>query len=187
MFENILVAQDTIQISFWVCLLLTILTLPLKDIITVGFYDISDFFVTLLISLFIVSQLDGVLEVTKSLLIIIFISVLVVIILLNIFVVLPFKSRAENSTLISNKQLEGREGKVSVPLTIDSMGEVIVYTGFTKVNKMAKIYVNDEGITNIPLIATVIVVESKGSVLYVLPYENSIKQVGKQKSTWNEQ
>lgn len=177
-----------LQYAFAGCIVLAILTLPLKDIISVGFYDISDFFVTGMITFFITY---GILiakpDLISSMLFVgIFFVSMIAIMLMNILVILPFKGRAENSSITSIYQLEGKEGKISIPILLNQTGEVIVYTGFTRVNKMAKIYENDDGITTIPINENVLVMEVKDRVLYVLPYDNSIKTIAKPVATWNE-
>lgn len=177
-----------LQFAFAGCIALAILTLPLKDIISVGFYDISDFFVTGMIAFFITY---GVLMTNDAPISIwlfagIFFAIMIIIMLMNILVILPFKSRAENTSITSIQELEGKEAKVSIPITLNGTGEVIVSTGFKRVNKMAKIFENTDGITNIPKNENVLIMEVSNNILYVLPYTNSIKAIGKPTPTWNE-
>ena len=177
-----------LQFAFAGCIALAILTLPLKDIISVGFYDISDFFVTGMIAFFIIY---GVLVTNRTTVSIwlfagIFFAIMIVIMLMNILVILPFKRRAENSSITSIHELEGKEGKVSIPITLNGTGEVIVSTGFTRINRMAKIYNNADGITDISKNENVLIMDVRDNILYVLPYTNSIKAIGKPKPTWNE-
>ncbi|WP_407371814.1 hypothetical protein [Carnobacterium sp.] len=177
-----------LQFAFAGCIALAILTLQLKDIISVGFYDISDFFVTGMIAFFITY---GVLVTSRAPVSIwlfagIFFAIMVVIMLMNILVILPFKSRAENSNVTSIHDLEGKEATVSIPITLNGTGEVIVSTGFTRVNKMAKIYDNTDNITDIPKNENVLIMDVRDNILYVLPYTNSIKTIGQPKPTWNE-
>lgn len=176
-----------LQFAFAGCIALAILTLPLKDIISVGFYDISDFFVTGMIAFFITY---GILLTNRSIVSIwlfagIFFVSMIIIMLMNILVILPFKNRAENSSITSIYELEGKEAKVSIPITLNGTGEVIVSTGFTRVNKMAKIYDNTDGITDIPKNENVLIMDVRDNILYVLPYTNSIKTIGKPMPTWN--
>nr|WP_251006119.1 hypothetical protein [Carnobacterium sp. ISL-102] len=176
-----------LQFAFAGCIALAILTLPLKDIISVGFYDISDFFVTGMIAFFITY---GILLTNRSIVSIwlfagIFFVSMIIIMLMNILVILPFKNRAENSSITSIYELEGKEAKVSIPITLNGTGEVIVSTGFTRVNKMAKIYDNTDGITDIPKNENVLIMDISDNILYVLPYTNSIKTIGKPMPTWN--
>ncbi|WP_034551076.1 membrane protein [Carnobacterium funditum] len=177
-----------LQYAFAGCIAVAILTLPLKDSISVGFYDISDFFVTGMIAFFITYGILISERKTVSIILFagIFFVVMVAIMLMNILVILPFKGRAENSSITSIYQLEGKEGKISVPISLNKTGEVIVYTGFTRVNKMAKIYENDDGITDIPINENVLVMDVRDRVLYVLPYNNSIKDITRRVPTWNE-
>ena len=177
-----------LQFAFAGCIALAILTLPLKDIISVGFYDISDFFVTGMIAFFITYGILVTNRDTVSVLLFsaIFFATMIAIMLMNILVILPFKSRAENSSITSIKDLEGKEATVSIPITLNGTGEVIVSTGFSRVNKMAKIYDNDDGITDIPKNENVLVMAVTDNILYVLPYVNSIKTIGKPEPTWNE-
>ncbi|SDQ29959.1 NfeD-like C-terminal, partner-binding [Carnobacterium viridans] len=176
-----------LQFAFTGCIALAILTLPLKDIISVGFYDISDFFVTGMIAFFITYGIlvTNLITVSIWLFVGIFFVVMVAIMLMNILVILPFKSRAENSTITSIHELEGKEAKVSIPITLNGTGEVIVSTGFTRVNKMAKIYDNTDNITEIPKNENVLIMDVSNNILYVLPYTNSIKAIGKPTPTWN--
>ncbi|WP_414839264.1 hypothetical protein [Carnobacterium sp. TMP28] len=177
-----------LQYAFAGCIVLAILTLPLKDIISIGFYDISDFFVTGMIAFFITYGIvvAGRKAVSTLLFVGIFFVIMIAIMLMNILVILPFKGRAENSSITSIYQLEGKEGKISIPISLDKTGEVVVYTGFTRVNKMAKIYENDDGITAIPMNENVLIMDVRDRVLYVLPYDNSIKSIAKRAPTWNE-
>ncbi|MER2226308.1 MAG: hypothetical protein ABS916_04555 [Carnobacterium sp.] len=176
-----------LQFAFAGCIALAILTLPLKDIISVGFYDISDFFVTGMIAFFITYGVlvTNLATVSIWLFVGVFLAVMVVIMLMNILVILPFKSRAENSTITSIHELEGKEATVSIPITLNGTGEVIVSTGFTRVNKMAKIYDNTDNITVIPKNENVLIMDVSNNILYVLPYTNSIKAIGKPTPTWN--
>ncbi len=176
-----------LQFAFAGCIALAILTLPLKDIISVGFYDISDFFVTGMIAFFITYGVlvANLATVSIWLFVGVFLAVMVVIMLMNILVILPFKSRAENSTTTSIHELEGKEATVSIPITLNGTGEVIVSTGFTRVNKMAKIYDNTDNITEIPKNENVLIMDVSNNILYVLPYTNSIKAIGKPTPTWN--
>ncbi|MDN5371668.1 MAG: hypothetical protein PWR19_714 [Carnobacterium sp.] len=176
-----------LQFAFAGCIALAILTLPLKDIISVGFYDISDFFVTGMIAFFITYGVlvTNLATVSIWLFVGVFLAVMVVIMLMNILVILPFKRRAENSTITSIHELEGKEATVSIPITLNGTGEVIVSTGFTRVNKMAKIYDNTDNITVIPKNENVLIMDVSNNILYVLPYTNSIKAIGKPTPTWN--
>lgn len=176
-----------LQFAFAGCIALAILTLPLKDIISVGFYDISDFFVTGMIAFFITYGVlvTNPLAVSIWLFVGIFFVLMVAIMLMNILVILPFKSRAENSNITSIHELEGKEAKVSIPITLNGTGEVIVSTGFTRINKMAKIYDNTDNITEIPKNENVLIMDVSNNILYVLPYTNSIKAIGKPTPTWN--
>lgn len=187
MLTTILEDPLSLQFAFAGCIALAILTLPLKDIISVGFYDISDFFVTGMIAFFITYGVlvANLATVSIWLFVGVFLAVMVVIMLMNILVILPFKSRAENSTTTSIHELEGKEATVSIPITLNGTGEVIVSTGFTRVNKMAKIYDNTDNITVIPKNENVLIMDVSNNILYVLPYTNSIKAIGKPTPTWN--
>ena len=187
MLTTILEDPLSLQFAFAGCIALAILTLPLKDIISVGFYDISDFFVTGMIAFFITYGVlvTNLATVSIWLFVGVFLAVMVVIMLMNILVILPFKRRAENSTITSIHELEGKEATVSIPITLNGTGEVIVSTGFTRVNKMAKIYDNTDNITVIPKNENVLIMDVSNNILYVLPYTNSIKAIGKPTPTWN--
>lgn len=178
------------QLAFVSFLVLALLTLPLRDIITIGFFDISDLFVSFMIAVFIGyminESLPGSQTVSTRLFMFIIVSVVTVVVLLNIFVIIPFRSRAENSSATSIRQLEGKEGTVSISITADGVGEVLVYTGFTKTNRMAKIYESEANpITFIEQGTNVLVMDVKDSILYVLPYTNAIQTTNKEQPTWN--
>ncbi|MEC6748347.1 hypothetical protein VXN63_07300 [Marinilactibacillus sp. XAAS-LB27] len=186
----ILSNQTYMQLAFVACLILALLTLPLREIITIGFFDISDLFVSLMIAVFIGYMINesmpGNAFISIGLFILIFVTVVTGIVLLNIFVIIPFRSRSENSSATSIRQLEGKEGTVSVSITADGVGEVLVYTGFTKTNRMAKIYENSsEPVTFIEQGTNVLVMDVKDSFLYVLPYTNTIQATNEQQPTWN--
>lgn len=131
-------------------------------------------------------SMPGNTAISIGLFILIVVTVITGVVLLNIFVIIPFRSRSENSSATSIQQLEGKEGTVSVSIPADGVGEVLVYTGFTKINKMAKIYENDnESISFIEQGTNVLVMDVKDSILYVMPYTNAIQATNKQKATWN--
>lgn len=190
MIEMILSNQTYMQLAFVACLILALLTLPLREIVTIGFFDISDLFVSLMIAVFIGYMINesmpGNAFISIGLFILILVTVVTGIVLLNIFVIIPFRSRSENSSATSIRQLEGKEGTVSVSITADGVGEVLVYTGFTKINRMAKIYENsNEPVTFIEQGTNVLVMDIKDSILYVLPYTNAIQATNEQQPTWN--
>lgn len=186
----ILSNQTYMQLAFVACLILALLTLPLREIVTIGFFDISDLFVSLMIAVFIGYMINesmpGNSFISIGLFILILVTVVTGIVLLNIFVIIPFRSRSENSSATSIRQLEGKEGTVSVSITADGVGEVLVYTGFTKINRMAKIYENSsKPVTFIEQGTNVLVMDIKDSILYVLPYTNAIQATNEQQPTWN--
>lgn len=188
--EMILSNQTYMQLAFVACLILALLTLPLREIVTIGFFDISDLFVSLMIAVFIGYMVNESMpdnaSISIGLFILILVTVVTGVVLLNIFVIIPFRSRSENSSATSIRQLEGKEGTVSVSITADGVGEVLVYTGFTKTNRMAKIYENSsEPVTFIEQGTNVLVMDVKDSFLYVLPYTNAIQATNKQQPTWN--
>lgn len=190
MIEMILSNQTYMQLAFVACLILALLTLPLREIVTIGFFDISDLFVSLMIAVFIGYMINesmpGNSFISIGLFILILVTVVTGIVLLNIFVIIPFRSRSENSSATSIRQLEGKEGTVSVSITADGVGEVLVYTGFTKINRMAKIYENSsKSVTFIEQGTNVLVMDIKDSILYVLPYTNAIQATNEQQPTWN--
>ncbi|WP_256244868.1 hypothetical protein [Alkalibacterium sp. 20] len=186
----ILSNQTYMQLAFVTFLFLALLTLPLRDIVTVGFFDISDLFVSFMIAVFIGYMINELMPantaISIGLFMFIVVSVVTGVVLLNIFVIIPFRSRSENSSATSIQQLEGKEGTVSVSITADGVGEVIVYTGFTKINKMAKIYESgNESIAFIEQGTNILVMDVKDSILYVIPYTNTIQATNKQTPTWN--
>lgn len=191
MIDVMLSNQTYMQLAFVSFLVLALLTLPLRDIITIGFFDISDLFVSFMIAVFIGyminESLPGSQPVSTRLFMFIIVSVVTAVVLLNIFVIIPFRSQAENSSATSIRQLEGKEGTVSISITADGVGEVLVYTGFTKTNRMAKIYESGANpITFIEQGTNVLVMDVKDSILYVLPYTNAIQTTNKEQPTWND-
>ncbi|WP_208559472.1 hypothetical protein [Marinilactibacillus kalidii] len=190
MIETILSNQTYMQIAFVTFLILALLMLPLRDILTIGFFDISDLFVSIMIAVFIGYIINDRLpendSISVGLFTFLFITVVIGVVLLNIFVIIPFRSRSENSSATSIHQLEGKEGTVSISITADGVGEVLMYTGFTKINRMAKIYENSsEPVTFIEQGTNILVMDVKDSMLYVLPYTNAIQAAKEQQPTWN--
>ncbi|MDZ7836369.1 MAG: hypothetical protein U5K84_14550 [Alkalibacterium sp.] len=91
--DVILSNQTYMQIAFGIFLTLALLTLPLRDIITIGFFDISDLFVSCMITFFIAymvnEAMSGSTYISGGLFSLIFISVVTGVVLLNIFVIIP--------------------------------------------------------------------------------------------------
>jgi hypothetical protein len=166
----------------------TVLTFPLNDILSVGFYDITDFFLGILTTSLIVNALQQPDEGLVGLFAGVFLAVTALIITFKIFFVLPLLKRAENSTITSSKDLEGKEATVTVPIGQTTIGEIIVSTGFGKMNRMARIYVSPgtETIGTIASGATVLIIEVRDNIAYVTPYENAIHALKDERSTWNQ-
>src|SRR5699024_4713210 len=113
---------------------------PLQDIISVGFFDITDFFLGMVATACIALIFNKPDVESLWLLTLIYVACSIVLIILKIVVILPFRNRAENSTTFSMKTLAGKQGSVTTTITKEAMGEVMVYAGFTKINKGARIY-----------------------------------------------
>ncbi len=181
----------SVEMLFVIGFVGTLVTIPLQDFISLGFYDITDFFVGLVATACSTIILNNVDTVTNLELGIIFIIIEIILVVLKISVILPFRSKAENSTTFSMKSIAGKQGNVTTTITKDSMGEVMVYAGFTRINKTAKIYVESEPtssdkviVEKIPIGTEILVIEVKDNILYVLPYTNDIKATKAEKS-WN--
>lgn len=176
-----------VELLFIIGFVGTIITLPLQDILSLGFVDITDLLLGL-VATACVSLIFGNPETeTKLTLGLIYAVVIIVFIILKIVVILPFRYKSENSTTFSMKSIAGKQGTVTTTITKESMGEVMVYAGFTRINKGARIYnesTNGTVIEKIPIGADILVIEVKDNILYVIPYENSIKAT-KAKSSWN--
>ena len=85
-----------------------LICIPVKDIISVDFYDICDLF----ISLFFVGLISTKFSMESShqtlLLIALFLAISLVIILIKLFVFVPFQTKAETNALLSRKEKKKR-------------------------------------------------------------------------------
>ena len=117
-----------------------------------------------------------------------FLVVSAFIIAFKIFFVLPLLKRAENSTITSSKDLEGKEATVTVPIGQKTIGEIIVSTGFGKMNRMALIYACSDtaDILNIASGETVLIIEVRDNIAYVTPYRNAIHSPVDKTTEWNQ-
>lgn len=91
-------------------------------------------------------------------------------VLLNVFILIPMAS-AEQSLSYTEKSLEGRVGKVIIPIPEDGFGEVIIESYSGMISKPAASF---EDIP-IPEGSEVLVIEVRNGVLYVMPYQPSFK------------
>lgn len=87
-------------------------------------------------------------------------------VLLNVFVLVPMKS-AEQSLSYTEKSLEGRIGKIIIPIPQQGFGEVVIESSSGMISKPAASF--DD--VQIPEGAEVLIIEVRDSVLYVVPYK----------------
>ncbi|MFY9901865.1 MAG: hypothetical protein WAK52_04575 [Trichococcus sp.] len=179
---------EPLELLFIIGVAGTVLTFPLNDILSVGFYDITDFFLGILTTSLLVNALQKSDGWSFGLFASAFLVVSALIIAFKIFFVLPLLKRAENSTVTSSKDLEGREATVTVPIGQTTIGEIIVSTGFGKMNRMARIYASPdtEEVRNIASGETVLIIEIRDSIAYVTPYKNAIHNLVDEPTTWNQ-
>lgn len=91
-------------------------------------------------------------------------------ILLNVFVLVPLKS-AEQSLGYTEKSLEGRVGKVIIPIPEDGFGEVVIESNSGMISKSA-VSVDHQPIAEGK---DVLVIDVKKGVLHVVPYTPTFK------------
>ncbi|HRF52723.1 MAG TPA: hypothetical protein PKV29_08670, partial [Trichococcus flocculiformis] len=120
---------EPLELLFIIGVAGTVLTFPLNDILSVGFYDITDFFLGILTASLLVNALQKSDSWSNASFAVAFLVVSAFIIAFKIFFVLPLLKRAENSTITSSKDLEGKEATVTVPIGQKTIGEIIVSTG----------------------------------------------------------
>lgn len=179
--------MGTVEILFFIGFIGALVTLPFQDLLDLGVYNISDFFFGLVATACVSILLGNSDSVTNSELVFYFSVTAIILILIKIFVFIPFRKNSENSTTFSLKSLEGKEGEVMTTITQESMGEVLAFAGFTRINKSARIYDNGkDDTTEIKIGSKVLIIEVKENVLYVLPYDNAIKIHKELGTTWNE-
>ncbi|WP_373836044.1 NfeD family protein [Jeotgalibaca arthritidis] len=153
-----------------------LICIPVKDIISVDFYDICDLF----ISLFFVGLISTKFSMESShqtlLLIALFLAISLVIILIKLFVFVPFQAKAETNALLSRKDYIGEKGRVTVTINLDTVGEVVLYTIFGNVPMTAKIYQSsdDDSPLRIATGEQIRVMDIDGAIVYVTPYEEDL-------------
>lgn len=179
---------EPLELLFIIGVAGTVLTFPLNDILSVGFYDITDFFLGILMTSLLVNSLQKSDGWSFGLFTSAFLVVSALIIAFKIFFVLPLLKRAENSTITSSKDLEGKEATVTVPIGQKTIGEIIVSTGFGKMNRMALIYACSatEDVLNIANGETVLIIEVRDNIAYVTPYKNAVHDLVDEPATWNQ-
>ncbi|MDB6354244.1 NfeD family protein [Trichococcus sp. K1Tr] len=179
---------EPLELLFIIGVAGTVLTFPLNDILSVGFYDITDFFLGILMTSLLVNALQKSDGWSFGLFASVFLVVSALIIAFKIFFVLPLLKRAENSTITSSKDLEGKEATVTVPIGQKTIGEIIVSTGFGKMNRMALIYACSDtaDVLNIASGETVLIIEIRDNIAYVTPYKNAVHDLVDEPATWNQ-
>lgn len=151
-----------------------LLMVPLKDILTLEFYDVCDIFISLFFLGIVMTRLDEGTQGNTLLLIGIFLGISVAIIFIKLFVFVPFQEKAETNALLSRKDYIGERGKVTVAISKDGLGEVVLYTVFGNVPMTAKIY-QERGKEKMERIATgetIRVRDIQGSIVFVSPDES---------------
>lgn len=110
-----------------------------------------------------------------------------IVLFLKNFLIIPFKSRVENSTSYSIHSFEGKMGTVTIPIHKGNIGEVLLSDGFGQVNLMAKIYEQeDQPVEKIATGTQILAIEVKGDIVYVIPYTSDFVALDKKrKVTFN--
>lgn len=93
---------------------------------------------------------------------------IILVILLNVFVLIPLSS-AEESLSYTEDSLKGRVGKLIISIPENGFGEVVIDSKSGMISKPSASYDNiaiEEG-------KQVLIIEVKDGVLYVVPYENN--------------
>ena len=112
-------------------------------------------------------------QVNIFLLVGLFLSISVLIMIIKIFVIVPFQKRVETNALLSRKDYVGEIGRVTVAISKDRFGEVVLYTVFGHVSMTAKIF-QEPGDKELMRIATgdrIRVRDIQGSIVFVAPEE----------------
>ena len=179
---------EPLELLFIIGVAGTVLTFSLNGILSVGFYDITDFFLGILMTSLLVNAKQKSDGWSFGLFASAFLVVSALIIAFKIFFVLPLLKRAENSTITSSKDLEGKEATVTVPIGQKTIGEIIVSTGVGKMNRMALIYACSatEDVLNIANGETVLIIEVRDNIAYVTPYKNAVHDLVDEPTTWNQ-
>lgn len=148
-----------------------LITIPIKDLLSLEFYDICDVFISLFLLGMIMTRMDEGTQKNTFLLTGLFFGISVLIILIKLFVFLPFQERVETNALLSRKDYIGEVGKVTVAITKEGLGEVVLYTVFGNVPMTARIYQERDEV-EILRIATgqrIRVRDIQGSIVFVSP------------------
>lgn len=149
-------------------------TIPIKDALSLEFYDICDVFISFFFVGMIMTWLGEGIQKNTFILTGIFVGVSIAIILIKIFVFVPFQERAETNALLSRKDYVGERGKVTVAISKDGVGEVVLYTVFGNVPMTAKIHQDqNEEILRIATGQTIRVKDIQGSIVFVSPEEET--------------
>lgn len=155
--------------------LLTLLYILFSDILEGIFEAIPDgvFNPTLIFSFVTIFSATGYLFEKLStinsfiILIIAVILSLFLVILLNLFILVPLKS-AEESIVLTEDDLKGRLGKVIISIPEDGFGEVVIEGNSGTLSMSAKSFDDHP----IPYDKEVLVIDVKESVLYVKSYDS---------------
>ncbi|MGE7603697.1 hypothetical protein ACQKL5_14580 [Peribacillus sp. NPDC097675] len=92
---------------------------------------------------------------------------LVIVILLNVFVLIPI-SMAEASLAFHDDDLRGRVARVLTTVPVDGFGEVLIESTSGSISKTAASYKNE----SIASETKVLIIEVKNGVVYVIPHNN---------------
>lgn len=151
-----------------------LITIPIKDVVTLEYYDICDVFISLFFLGMIMTRMGEETYGNTFLLTGLFLGISVLIILVKLFVFVPFQERAETNALLSRKDYIGERGSVTVAIAKDGLGEVVLYTVFGNVPMTAKIYQerDREEIERIATGVKIRVRDVQGSIVLVSPDES---------------
>jgi len=147
-----------------------LLFLPLKDILSVEFYDVCDIFLSMIGAavLFGIKEMP---EPSVEQTLWVMAGLGIAIIFIKIFIVVPFQRKGENSSVLSRNDYIGMEAEVTVSISPKGIGEIMVKTPFGRTTQMAKVDNTNEHETlaKIPAGTRVQVTCIKDSFLYVVP------------------
>lgn len=143
-----------------------VMCLPLKDIITVDFYDICDVFLSLMGASVLFHLWDmPAPSISETGWLVALLAIPTIII--KVFIVVPFQKKGETSSLLSFDNYPGMTAEVTTPIKPDGIGEVIVRSPFGGNIHMARIHKVDTQTAKIPAGVTVRIVRVEDAILYV--------------------
>lgn len=171
--QAIIESLTTANIIMIIGIVGAVVSIPIKDLLTLEYYDICDVFISLFIVGMFMTKMSEDAQNNMFLLTGIFLGVSVAIIFIKVFVFVPFQEKAETNALLSRKNYIGEPGKVTVALTKERLGEVVLYTVFGNVAATAKIYhqQGEEELLRIETGQAIRVRDVKDAIVFVSPEE----------------